>query len=303
MHEQDRGWADRRDAFPDGDDPGQRRAPARSRPRSSASALAFDADIAVFDAGGRPDRRMPARRLRAAASTISAGSTRAAAPHSLHGAACPTGGMSPRLRPAVRSGQGRRNSFRYLALIAAVDRARRLPVRTPPDAAARGAQRGREAWGSGALSRRVPSRARTKSPPWPRPSTRRPTASSGWSRPTARCWPTPAMSCARRSHRLRMAIDLLRQAQADPARKPRSCATSASSTDWSRRSCWPAASTTSKGSSGARRSIFWRCRGGGARNGAEVDGPIDHGPGRSACSILLWCATCCRTPPAMGSRR
>ena len=75
--------------------------------------------------------------------------------------------------------------------------------------------------------------------------------------------------------RLRMAIDLYGAAAGEAVRSARSCAISPSSTRWSRRSCWPAGSTTPTGWSAPRRST---CLALVAEEGARHDASVTGEP-------------------------
>ena len=73
------------------------------------------------------------------------------------------------------------------------------PVVRAADAAARGAEARRRAFGAGAAEpARRRGRAATRSPRSPRASTAPPPASRRWCARTRACWPTPATNCARR---------------------------------------------------------------------------------------------------------
>ncbi len=152
--ELDRGWAGRRDAIltamiPANDAPGELRAAlGRLGP-------VFDADITVFDAGGRPLAHIGAPI--AAPPPDAPRWIERARPRQYYTVRLADGRtVAARFNRTFGPGEGRRNSFRYLLLIAVVTGLAAFPFVRHLTRRLEALRVGMNAWGSGDLSRRVP---------------------------------------------------------------------------------------------------------------------------------------------------
>ena len=149
--EQDRGWASRRDHFlaamlpPDAD-------PAALEIVLDRLAAAFDGDIAVFGRRRQPDR---CGRQDAASELLERVRDQrpGGGPHGF--VARLPDGRYVAARIDLPFGPGRGNALRYLALVAAVTGLAAYPVVRHLTRRLEGLRRGVEAWGAGALDRRV----------------------------------------------------------------------------------------------------------------------------------------------------
>ena len=151
MDEEDRGWANRRDHFlaamlpPDAD-------PAAIKVVLDRLAIAFDGGIAVFGPGGEliaaAGTPLPPELIEDVRDRHSGGG--------LHGfvARLPDGRYVA-ARLDMPFGPGRGSFLRYLALVAAVAGLAAFPVVRHLTRRLEGLRRGVEAWGAGALDRRV----------------------------------------------------------------------------------------------------------------------------------------------------
>ena len=199
--------------------PADRAAAPSSRRRWTGSPPICGADVALFarrpHAGWPPSATRCPRRTRAAsaAAGFAAGAARPrGAIHLPDGRWLVARVRHDRRRPGL-------GLFFMLALDRARGRRRRLSGGASADRAPRAAagrrRVARRRRPLGARERRGKGRGRAARQ---RASTAPPGGSRSWSAPTSRCSPTRRTSCERRSTRIRMAVELLKE-NADPRRK------------------------------------------------------------------------------------